>query len=84
MGNASKQWPNEVDQLSTHLHTKLSITNKDWHKLKSDPERRAAELFSGALVQLICGGNSSEAESMIQQGLLWLKREIKDPGCSSH
>ena len=54
---------------------------KNWHKYKANADRRAAELLAGALVQLLQDGKPSDIEALTSQGLLWLKREIKDQGC---
>ena len=83
--NLSKtKWPTNTKELSIELHSKLCINEKNWHKLKSNSDRRAAELMAGAMVQLLSGGSSSHIEDLLEQSLLWVKREIKDPGCPDH
>ncbi len=77
-------WPTKAVDLSLEIHAKLSLNDKNWHQLKSNHERRAAELIASALVQLIRGGKSSDIEALLEQSILWLKREIKDPGCPNH
>ncbi len=74
-------WPTEAISLSKELHSQLSINDKDWHALKGISNRRAAELLSGALTQLLQGGSISEVSAMVEQGILWLNQEISDPGC---
>ena len=49
-----------------------------------DSDRRAAELLSGALVQLISAGKRSDVEDLINQSMRWIKQEIKAPGCPQH
>jgi len=44
-------------------------------------QRRAAEQLASALVQLLNGG---DATPMVEQGLGWLRGELRDPGCPSH
>ncbi len=77
-------WSTKVIDLAIELHAELSLNNKNWHQLKSNHERRAAELIASALIQLIRGGKSSDVEVLLEQSILWLKREIKDPGCPNH
>ncbi len=81
MKEKKSAWPPKAKQLSTELHAQLSLNHKNWHALKNDSDRRAAELWSGALVHLLNEGKSSDIEDLIQQGLRWLNREISDPGC---
>lgn len=77
-------WPDEAPPLAQELHGQLRLDDRDWHRLKSNADRRAAELLSGALVQLLQGGERADVEALINQGLLWLRRELKDPGCPQH
>ena len=77
----TNDWPIKAINLSKELHSQLSITDKDWHALKGVSERRAAELLAGALTQLLQGGKPSEVSAMVEQVILWLNQEIKDPGC---
>ena len=84
MASEKSNWSIETKKLAHDLHADLSINNKTWHQLKNNPNRRAAELLSGAMVQLINGGDLSDIEDMMEQGLRWLRREIRDPGCPHH
>ena len=81
MPTNSVKWPLQAKGLAVALHEKLSINHQNWHKLKGNHERRAAELFSGALVQLLSEGDTADVEALITQGSLWLKKELQDPGC---
>tara|TARA_Y100001970_G_C13825144_1_gene646870 strand:- start:159 stop:401 length:243 start_codon:yes stop_codon:yes gene_type:complete len=78
------KWNNTDKDLTKQMHQRLSINNNDWHKLKNDPNRRCVELLSGAIVHLVNGGSKASTIDMIEQSLLWLKREVKDPGCPHH
>ncbi len=77
-------WPLKAIGLSKDLHDQLRLSEKNWHQLKSNKERRAAELLSGALTQLLQGGEYSDIQAMVTQGMLWLNQEIRDPGCPRH
>ncbi len=77
----NEEWPAKAEGLARELHQLISINDKNWHKQKNNPEKRAAELLSAAIVQLICRGNQKDVEALLEQSLKWLKREIKDPGC---
>lgn len=81
MAHPSPSWPEPSPELARQLHEQLRLNDRNWHQLKSDHERRAAELLAGALVQLIQGGSHADVEALASQGLRWLRREIKDPGC---
>ena len=91
--SASQHWPDEALPLAQQLHRSLSISERDWHALKSQRPRRAAEQLSAALVQLLSrdtptnaasGRARQEAVALIEHALGWLKAEISDPGCPSH
>lgn len=76
------------------LHDQLRIGERDWHALKAQPQRRAAEQLAAALVLLLDPGNPpggatagpqrQEAAAMVEHALGWLKGELRDPGCPSH
>ena len=80
----STEWPAEAAALAQELHEHLRLTDRNWHSLKTDADRRAAELLTGALLQLLKGGSNADACALTEQGLRWLKRELKDPGCPHH
>ena len=81
MKRSKTDWSLKAKILSKELHAELTLDDRSWHQFKSDHNRRAAELVSGGLVQLINGGNTSEIEAQLEQSLRWLKKEIADPGC---
>jgi hypothetical protein len=75
------------------LQRSLAIGDRDWHALKTQRARRAAEQLSSALVQLLSGDDPSaprptqareRAIALVANGLSWLKAELNDPGCPQH
>jgi hypothetical protein len=91
---STKVWPAGSHELARQLHQALSINNHQWHALKGQPQRRAAEQLSAALVQLLEEGNNPaavettpqrlQAVALVEHALGWLKGELRDPGCPSH
>ncbi len=77
------KWDISTLKLAQELHMKLSINDKDWHRLKNNSNRRAAELLASAISQLVNNGEKSDIKSLINQALLWINNEVKDPGCPS-
>ena len=84
MKNTNEKMLVRAEELARELHSLLSINDKEWHQQKGIPDRRAAELISAAILQLICGGEKNDIENLLEQSLKWLKREVKDPGCPNH
>ncbi len=84
MSKKNYYWSPKTELLMKNLHAELIINNTNWHKLKNNKSRRAAELLSSALLQILKDGNQSDIEDLIKQSLSWIKGEIKDPGCPSH
>ena len=78
------QWPEGCVQLSRDLHERLRIGDRQWHQLKSQRERRAAELLAAALTQLLSNGAADDIEQLTQQAAGWIKGDLKDPGCPRH
>jgi hypothetical protein len=86
-------WPNGSRELAVALQQRLAIGDRDWHALKSQRSRRAAEQLSAALVQLLAEDDSAAMETsskrldaiaLVEHSLLWLRQEISDPGCPDH
>lgn len=86
-------WPPESLALAEQLQRSLVIGDRDWHALKAQRPRRAAEQIAAALVQLLAADRPAsptptEARQrtidLLENGLAWLKGEISDPGCPSH
>ena len=89
-----QQWPEGSRASAESLHRLLTIDNRNWHAHKGQPQRRAAEQLAAALVQLLDPANPpnaavstqqrQEAVALLENGLGWLRGELKDPGCPSH
>lgn len=88
-----QRWPDTATAQAEALHRLLTINDRQWHDLKGQPCRRAAEQLAGALVQLLAGdgpnaGLASDgrqrAIALTRSALAWLEGELKDPGCPSH
>jgi len=86
-------WPVGALEQAVALQRSLSIGDRDWHALKRQRPRRAAEQISAALVQLLAGddpGASAPSEARLQaialleHSLGWLRAELSDPGCPAH
>ncbi len=84
MNTNPKKWSPKTVQLAVDLHAQLIISHENWHKFKGNSHKRTAELLSSALVQLLSGGECSDISALINQSLLWINNEIKDPGCPDH
>lgn len=89
----SSGWPPEALELAQHLHRSLSIEDREWHQVKTQRPRRAAEQLASALVQLLAGddpkalgGNQArlDAIALVEHALGWLRAELRDPGCPTH
>ncbi len=75
----------DLQQLSTAelaqiLLTRLSISDKDWHRLKSNRSARASEQVAAALVFLL-KDQPDEAIARLHQATGWLDRSISAPPC---
>ena len=77
-------WSEKATLLAKELHNEISLDNYNWHKFRGNKRRRSAELIVSAISQLINDGEEKEIESLLSQAILWIKEEIKDPGCKSH
>ena len=77
-------WPDNATAKAEQLHQLLRIGDREWHQLKSNRQRRGAELLAAALVQLLRQGDNSDVENLSQQALGWIKGELRDPGCPRH
>ncbi|BAU10668.1 hypothetical protein IQ250_09745 [Pseudanabaenaceae cyanobacterium LEGE 13415] len=81
----SSQQLSEVStiELAQALVERLSISDRDWHRLKSNRKARAIEQSAVALVYLL-KENPEEALPRLQQAVGWLDRSISAPPCPSH
>jgi DnaJ-domain-containing protein 1 len=86
-------WPDQSLQSAVELQRLLAIGDRDWHALKGQRSRRAAEQLAAALVQLLSGDDPrrrsstparDQAIALAEHALFWLRAEISDPGCPSH
>mgnify|MGYP001292286772 CR=1 FL=1 len=84
MKNDNSIWSSKATQLTKELHNEISLNNYSWHKFRSNKKRRSAELIMSAMSQIINDGDEIEIESLLSQAILWIKEEIKDPGCNHH
>jgi DnaJ-domain-containing protein 1 len=91
--DSPSQWPEDSQSLAEQLQRRLAISDRDWHALKSQRPRRAAEQLAAALVHLLSNDDPSQAQAtearqraiaLTEHGLQWLKGELRDPGCPSH
>ncbi len=90
---ASPLWPPEALPLAQQLQRSLGIDDRQWHRLKTQRPRRAAEQLAAALVQLLSADDPKavtatqarqDAMELVEHALGWLRAEISDPGCPSH
>lgn len=70
-------------ELAQVLAERLSIGDRDWHRLKSNRKARAIEQSAVALVYLL-KDNPEEAMPRLQQAVGWLDRSISAPPCPTH
>lgn len=89
----SHAWPPEALALAQQLQHSLRIDDRQWHRLKTQRPRRAAEQLAAALVQLLAADDPRAAQptqarqdaiALLDHALAWLRAEISDPGCPSH
>ena len=87
------RWPEEALTTAVALHRQLSIGDRDWHALKGQRSRRAAEQLAAALVQLLSGDQPAATTStdarqraleLLEHAQQWLRAEVSDPGCPQH
>lgn len=92
-GSDRSTWPPEALQLAIALHQSLQLGDRDWHALKHQKGRRGAEQMAAALVHLLhdpkgaLSGNPERRQDVIallEQGLAWLRGDLRDPGCPTH
>ena len=90
MGDGQGVWPEGALEQAIALQRQLCIAERDWHRLKQQRSRRAAEQLAAALVQLLGGepcGSADGAEAqqrsleLLEHASRWLRGELSDPGC---
>ncbi|MFQ6537264.1 DUF6439 family protein [Aphanothece stagnina] len=86
-------WPEGTADQARELQRRLAIHEREWHALKSQRPRRAAEQLAAAMVHLLQADDPAQRQitpareraiELVEHALLWLKAEISDPGCPSH
>ncbi len=87
-------WPEGSTAAARALHQLLTISDRQWHAYKGQPQRRAAEQLAAALVLLLDPANPPQAPlatdqrrasiALIESSLAWLRGEQRDPGCPKH
>lgn len=70
-------------ELAQALAERLTLTETDWHRLKSNRTVRAREQAATALIFLL-KDNPEEALLRLQQATGWLDRSISAPPCPTH
>ena len=70
-------------ELAQALAARLAINERDWHRLKSNRQARAAEQAAAALVFLL-KEQPEEALLRFRQASGWLDRSISAPPCPTH
>ncbi|HEY9838527.1 MAG TPA: DUF6439 family protein [Vampirovibrionales bacterium] len=70
-------------ELAQALAERLTLTEKDWHRLKSNRAVRAQEQAAAALVFLL-KENPEEALLRLHQAVGWIDRSISAPPCPTH
>ena len=73
--------PKTLNDLVKDLNEQLKIDHNEWHKFKGNKNKRAAELISSALCQLIIGNNEKDTIAYLEESLKWLKGINVDTPC---
>jgi len=70
-------------ELAQALAERLTINEKEWHRLKSNRNARASEQAAAALVFLL-KDQPEEALIRFRQASGWLDKSISAPPCPTH
>lgn len=70
-------------ELAQALAARLTLTDMDWHRLKSNRKVRASEQAAAALVFLL-KDQPEEALPRLRQATGWLDRSVSAPPCPTH
>lgn len=93
VSDRQQDWPTEALDMAVQLQRQLSIGERDWHRLKGQRPRRAAEQLAAALVHLLSGDQPGASQptparlralELLEHAERWLRAEISDPGCATH
>ena len=71
----------DINESVKDLNEKLKIDHNEWHKFKGNKNKRAAELISSALCQLIIGNNENDSIAYLEESIKWLKGINVDKPC---
>lgn len=70
-------------ELAQALAARLTLTDMDWHRLKSNRKVRASEQAAAALVFLL-KEQPEEALPRLRQAAGWLDHSVSAPPCPTH
>lgn len=70
-------------ELAQILASRVAISERDWHRLKSNRQARSLEQTMAALI-LILKDQPAEAIAHLQQATGWLDNSISAPPCPTH
>ncbi len=70
-------------ELAQVLAERLSIQERDWHRVKSNRQAQAQQQAASALVFLL-KDQPAEALARLQQSVGWLDRSLSAPPCPTH
>ena len=73
----------DIILLAQKLNDKLKIDHTNWHKQKGQKIKRATELLSAALCQLLISENEKDAINYLEESIKWLKEINIDKPCPS-
>ena len=76
-------WSPETESLLFRLHKEIALNEKNWHKLKNNKKRRAAELLVSSLIKIIKDKDDNEIQEQIVLSLKWLRDEVEFQKCES-
>jgi len=88
-----REWPAGAREQAEALQRSLVIGDRDWHRLKNQRPRRAAEQLAAALVQLLAADQPGQvaataarerAIALTEHALDWLRAEVSAPACPDH
>jgi hypothetical protein len=70
-------------ELAQILASRVAISERDWHRLKSNRQARSLEQTMAALI-LILKEQPAEAIAHLEQATGWLDHSISAPPCPTH
>lgn len=88
-----REWPAGAREQAEALQRTLVIGDRDWHRLKNQRPRRAAEQLAAALVQLLAADQPGQvaataarerAIDLTEHALGWLRADLSAPACPDH